>query len=35
MSYIDEFVAAVPTANRGAYKEHAEKAAPISSSMAP
>jgi hypothetical protein len=29
MSYIDGFVAAVPTANRGAYKEHAEKAAPI------
>jgi len=29
MSYIDGFVVAVPTANRGAYKEHAEKAAPI------
>src|SRR5712672_3267337 len=29
MSYIDGFVVAVPTANRGAYKERAEKAAPI------
>src|SRR5260370_4213539 len=29
MSYIDGFVAAVPTANRDAYKEHAAKAAPI------
>ena len=25
MTYIDGFVAAVPTANRDAYKEHAEK----------
>jgi uncharacterized protein YbaA (DUF1428 family) len=29
MSYIDGFVAAVPTANRNAYKQHAQKAAPI------
>src|SRR5260370_11624755 len=29
MSYIDGFVAAVPTANRDAYKEHAAKAAQI------
>jgi uncharacterized protein YbaA (DUF1428 family) len=27
MSYVDGFVAAVPTANREAYREHAEKAA--------
>jgi uncharacterized protein YbaA (DUF1428 family) len=26
MSYVDGFVAAVPTANRDAYREHAEKA---------
>jgi uncharacterized protein YbaA (DUF1428 family) len=29
MTYIDGFVAAVPTANRQAYKEHAEKAAVV------
>ena len=29
MSYIDGFVAAVPTANRDAYKRHAERAAGI------
>ena len=29
MSYIDGFVAAVPTANRDAYKKHAERAAVI------
>ena len=29
MSYIDGFVAAVPTANRGAYKRHAEMAADV------
>jgi uncharacterized protein YbaA (DUF1428 family) len=29
MSYIDGFVAAVPTANRDAYKNHAEQAAVI------
>jgi uncharacterized protein YbaA (DUF1428 family) len=29
MTYIDGFVAAVPTANRDAYKEHAEKAAGV------
>ena len=29
MSYIDGFVAAVPTANRDAYKRHAERAAVI------
>ena len=29
MSYIDGFVAAVPTANRDAYKNHAERAAVI------
>ena len=27
MNYVDGFVAAVPTANRQAYREHAEKAA--------
>ena len=27
MNYVDGFVAAVPTANREAYREHAEKAA--------
>lgn len=27
MSYIEGFVAAVPTANRDAYKRHAEQAA--------
>jgi uncharacterized protein YbaA (DUF1428 family) len=27
MTYVDGFVAAVPTANRQAYREHAEKAA--------
>ena len=26
MSYVDGFVAAVPNANRDAYREHAEKA---------
>ena len=26
MSYVDGFVAAVPTANREAYREHSEKA---------
>jgi uncharacterized protein YbaA (DUF1428 family) len=29
MSYIDGFVAAVPNANREAYREHAEKAAEV------
>ena len=29
MSYIDGFVAAVPTTNRDAYKKHAERAAVI------
>jgi uncharacterized protein YbaA (DUF1428 family) len=29
MSYIDGFMAAVPTANRDAYKKHAERAAVI------
>jgi uncharacterized protein YbaA (DUF1428 family) len=29
MTYIDGFVAPVPTANRAAYKEHAEKAAVV------
>ena len=29
MAYIDGFVAAVPIKNRNAYKQHAEKAAPI------
>jgi uncharacterized protein YbaA (DUF1428 family) len=29
MNYIDGFVAAVPTANKQAYKEHAEKAAVV------
>ena len=29
MTYIDGFVAAVPTANRDAYRKHAEKAAPV------
>jgi uncharacterized protein YbaA (DUF1428 family) len=29
MSYIDGFVAAVPSANRAAFKEHAEKAAVV------
>ena len=29
MTYIDGFVAAVPTANRAAYKGHAEKAAVV------
>jgi uncharacterized protein YbaA (DUF1428 family) len=29
MSYIDGFVAAVPTANREQYKKHAEKAAKV------
>ena len=29
MSYIDGFVVAVPTANRSAFKEHAEKAAVV------
>ena len=29
MSYVDAFVAAVPTANREKYREHAEKAAVV------
>ena len=29
MTYIDGFVAAVPTANRDAYRKHAEMAAPL------
>ncbi len=29
MSYIDGFVAAVPTANREAYRKHAQAAAPV------
>jgi uncharacterized protein YbaA (DUF1428 family) len=29
MTYIDGFVAAVPTANRDAYREHTEKAAAV------
>lgn len=29
MSYVDGFVAAVPTANREAYRRHAELAAPV------
>src|SRR5260370_38548449 len=29
MTYIDGFVAAVPTANRSAYRKHAEMAAPV------
>lgn len=29
MNYVDGFVAAVPTANRDAYKKHAEEAAAI------
>ena len=29
MTYVDGFVAAVPTANRDAYKEHAEAAAVV------
>ena len=29
MSYIDGFVAAVPTANRSAYRKHAEAAVPV------
>jgi uncharacterized protein YbaA (DUF1428 family) len=29
MSYVDGFVAAVPTANREAYQKHAEKAAAL------
>ena len=29
MTYVDGFVAAVPTANRDAYRAHAEKAVPI------
>ena len=29
MTYVDGFVAAVPTANRQAYREHAEKAASL------
>ena len=29
MSYIDGFVAAVPTANREAYRKHVEHVAPI------
>jgi len=30
MTYIDGFVAAVPTANREKYKKHAEEAAKVS-----
>jgi uncharacterized protein YbaA (DUF1428 family) len=29
MNYVDGFVAAVPTANREAYRKHAEKAVPV------
>ena len=29
MNYVDGFVAAVPTANRGAYRKHAADAAPV------
>ena len=29
MSYVDGFVAAVPTANREAYRKHAESAATV------
>ena len=29
MSYVDGFVAAVPTANRDAYRQHAERAAKV------
>jgi uncharacterized protein YbaA (DUF1428 family) len=29
MSYVDGFVAAVPTANRDAYRRHAEAAVPV------
>jgi len=29
MSYVDGFVAAVPTANREAYRKHAESAAAV------
>lgn len=29
MTYVDGFVAAVPTANRDAYRKHAEAAAPV------
>ena len=29
MTYIDGFVAAVPTANRDAYRKHAEMAVPV------
>ena len=29
MTYIDGFVAAVPTANRDAYRKHAEMAASV------
>ena len=29
MTYVDGFVAAVPTANRDSYREHAEKAAAL------
>jgi uncharacterized protein YbaA (DUF1428 family) len=29
MTYVDGFVAAVPTANREAYRQHAEKAAVV------
>ena len=35
MTYIDGFVAAVPTANRDAYRKHAEMAGPVSRSMVP
>jgi hypothetical protein len=31
MTYVDGFVAAVPTANREIYKKHAEAASPIRS----
>ena len=29
MTYVDGFVAAVPTANRGIYRKHAEAAAAV------
>jgi uncharacterized protein YbaA (DUF1428 family) len=35
MSYIDGFVAAVPNANRDAYKKHAEQAAVVSRTTVP
>ena len=35
MSYIEGFVAAVPTSNRDAYKKHAEQPHLFSRTMAP